>query len=143
MSSANIMTILWWNDVLLFNLILLFPKLWLTVKILTWVAAKNFFFINLIKFFKAILHLKTTLTALFFVEKQKNLSFIVWRTKCKFVRINLLVEIFFVCVFSWNKKYVLYTFDLCGRVGDKKNFTRPISGNKTTFFGLTFLSTML
>ena len=27
-----------------------------------------------------------------------------------------------------------YTFDLCRRVGDKKNFTRPISENKTAFF---------
>ena len=43
-----------------------------------------------------------------------------------------------VCVFFLNKKYIFsYTFDLCGRVGKNKFFNRPISGNKTTFFGLT------
>ena len=43
---------------------------------------------------------------------------------------------FFVCVFFWNKKYTFpYSFDLCGREGDKKVSTQPISGNKTTFFG--------
>ena len=42
---------------------------------------KNFFFINLIEFSKQSLQLKTTLTALFFVEKQRALSFIVWREK--------------------------------------------------------------
>ena len=57
--------------------------------------------------------------------------------KRKFVRINLLLEFcLFVWVMFWNKKYIFsYTFDLCGRVGDKENFTRPISANKTTFFG--------
>ena len=69
--------------------------------------------------------------------------------KRKFVRINLLVEIILfacvcvcvcVCVVFFEKKICIfsYTFDLCGRVGDKKIFTWPISGNKTTFFGLMF-----
>ena len=46
------------------------------------------------------------------------------------------MEIFlFVCVFFLNKKYIFScTFDLCGRVGHKKKFTQPISGNKITFF---------
>ena len=58
-----------------------------------------------IEFFKQKFFLKTTLTALFFVEKQTALSFIVWGEKNKFVQLNLLVEIFlFVCVFL-NKKY--------------------------------------
>ena len=43
--------------------------------------------------------------ALFFVEKQRALSFIVWRAKnCKFVQINLLVEIvLFMCAFFETK----------------------------------------
>ena len=59
--------------------------------------------------------------------------------------INLLVEIFlFVCVSFLKKKYIFsYTFDLCGRVGDKKIFTRPISGNKTNFFFGLILKTNL
>ena len=57
--------------------------------------------------------------------------------KRKFLRINLQVEIFlFACVFLKQKYIFPHTFDLCGRVGGKKCFTRPISGNKTTFFSL-------
>ena len=41
---------------------------------------------------------------------------------------------FVFCVGVFLKQKISYTFDLCGRVGDKKYFTRPISGNKTTFF---------
>ena len=42
-----------------------------------------------------------------------------------------------VCVCFLKEKYIfLYTFDSCGRVGDKKISTPAISGNKTTFFGL-------
>ena len=60
----------------------------------------------------------------------------------KRLRLNSLLEIFlFVCVLLWNKKYIFsYTFDLCGWVCDKTFSTRPISGNKTTFFGRTFYS---
>ena len=47
----------------------------------------------------------------------------------KFVTGNLSVC---VCAFLKQKIYVL-NFDLCGRVGDKKIFTWPISGNVTTF----------
>ena len=32
--------------------------------------------------------------------------------------------------------YILLHIRLCGRVSDKEIFTRPISGNKITFFGL-------
>ena len=43
-----------------------------------------------------------------------------------------------VCVFLVKQKmYILIQFWLCGRVSDKKNFTRPIFGNKTAFFDLT------
>ena len=35
------------------------------------------------------------------------------------------------------KTYILIHIWLCGRVSDKKNFTWPFSGNKTTFFGLS------
>ena len=70
------------------------------------------------------------------VKKQRARSFVVWREKKRnFVRISLLVEIFYLYVwFFWNKKYTFsYTSDLWGRVGDKTCFTRSISGNKTTF----------
>ena len=41
-----------------------------------------------------------------------------------------------MCVFLKQKIYILIHIDLYGRVGYKKSFTRPISGKKTTFFGL-------
>ena len=47
---------------------------------------------------------------------------------------------FFVCLFVclfvcfWLKIYILIHIQLCGRVTDKKIFSRPISGNKTSFF---------
>ena len=40
---------------------------------------------------------------------------------------------FCVCVLK-QKVYILINIRLYGRVGDKTNFTQPISGNKTTFF---------
>ena len=43
----------------------------------------------------------------------------------------------FVC-FLKLKIYILIHVGLCGRVSDKNFFTRPISGNKTTFFGPTY-----
>ena len=58
--------------------------------------------------------------------------------KRKFVRINLLVEIFlFVCVFFWNKKYVSsYTFELCRRVGDRNILNGRFPETRLLFFGL-------
>ena len=58
--------------------------------------------------------------------------------KRKFVRINLLVEIFlFVCVFFWNKKYVSsYTFELCRRVGDRNILNGRLPETRLLFFGL-------
>ena len=44
----------------------------------------------------------------------------------------------FVCCSLNLKMYIMIHMRLCERVSDKKIFTRPISGNKTTFFGLTF-----
>ena len=42
----------------------------------------------------------------------------------------------FVCVLFFEIKiYILIHIRLCGWVNNKKIFTRPISGNKTTFFG--------
>ena len=41
----------------------------------------------------------------------------------------------FVC-FLKLKTYILIHIRLCGRVSDKKNFTRSFSGNKTTFLCL-------
>ena len=45
---------------------------------------------------------------------------------------------FFACLFVFlkSKMYILTHIRLCRRVSDKGIFTRPISGNKTTFFGL-------
>ena len=43
----------------------------------------------------------------------------------------------FVCLMKL-KFYILIHIRLCGWMSDKKNFTRPISGNKTTFIGHTF-----
>ena len=43
----------------------------------------------------------------------------------------------FVCSFLKLKMYILLHIRLCGRVSDNKIFTRPISGNKTFFYGLT------
>ena len=39
-----------------------------------------------------------------------------------------------VCLFFEIKNTLLIHIRLCGRVSDKKVFTRPISGNKITFF---------
>ena len=44
---------------------------------------------------------------------------------------------FFVCVYVFflNKRYIFSnTFALCGQVGDKKNFTRPIPETKLLFW---------
>ena len=62
-------------------------------------AKKNFN--NLIEFFKQSLHLKTTLTKNFFVKTKERYLLLFKRKKRKFVRINLLLEIFlFVCFFE-------------------------------------------
>ena len=110
-------------------------------KIFTRAAAKKFF-INLIEFFEQSLHLKNYSNSTFLFWKTKNPVYYCLKGKIrKFVRINLLLEIFlFVCMSFWNKKYVFsYILDLCERVGDKKIFTRPIYGNKTTFSGLIII----
>ena len=46
---------------------------------------------------------------------------------------------FFVC-FLKLKIYILIHIRLCGRVSNKKIFTRPICRNKTTFFGLSIVN---
>ena len=81
-----------------------------------------------------------------YLKNYSDNTFRCWKTKSlKFVTINLLAEfVFLLCVVFWKKKYIFsYTIDLCERVGDKKNFTRPISGNKTTFFGLIMLFSLI
>ena len=82
-------------------------------------CGRKMFFINLIQFSKQILHLKTTLTVIFFLKNKGALSFIVWREKCKYMRINLLVEIFLFWCFFETKIYISYTFDLFRRVVNK------------------------
>ena len=62
-----------------------------TRKIFIRTAANLNFLINLTYFFKKVYTQITTLTALFFVEKQTVLPFIVQRKKSQFIRINLLV----------------------------------------------------
>ena len=76
---------------------------------------------------------KTTLTAFFFFEKQKSPFFYCLKGK---IRMNKFAGgNFFVCACFFETKNIFsYTFDLSGQVGDKKFLTRPISGNKTTFF---------
>ena len=66
---------------------------------------KKCFFINLIEVFKQSLDLKNYSNSNFLCWKTKSPIFYFLKgKKRKFVRINLLVEIFlFVCVFSWNK----------------------------------------
>ena len=57
---------------------------------------------------------------------------------CLFVPLLFLYSCFFmlVCVcFLKLRKYVLIHIRLCASVNDKKIFTWPIFGNKTTFFG--------
>ena len=53
-----------------------------------------------------------------------------------------LILVFF-CLFVWCflklKMYILIHIWICGRVSDKKISTWPISGNKTSFFGLNTL----
>ena len=44
---------------------------------------------------------------------------------------------FFSLFFLKSKIYIMIHIRLCGRVSARKIFTRPISGNKTTFFGLS------
>ena len=62
-----------------------------TRKIFIRTAANLNFLINLTDFLKKVYTQITTLTALFFVEKQTVLPFIVQRKKSQFIRINLLV----------------------------------------------------
>ena len=50
-----------------------------------------------------------------------------------------LLLLLFVCCFMNLKMYILIHIRLCGRVSGKMFFTRPISGKKTPFFGLTSL----
>ena len=68
--------------------------------------------------------------------KDKELYLLLFEEKKrKFVRINFLVEIcLFMCVFF--ETYIFsYTFDLCGRVGDKK-ISHPADFRKQDYFFL-------
>ena len=57
------------------------------------------FFINLSEFFKQSLHLKNYSNSTFLCSKTKSPIFYCLKGKRKFVRINLLVEFFCLCVF--------------------------------------------
>ena len=66
-------------------------------------------------------------------------SFVFFVSCFLFVCLFVCFFFLFVCLLDvlWNKKmYILIYIWLCGRVSDKIFFTGPISGNKTTFFGL-------
>ena len=91
--------------------ILLFPEIRTTRKIFTLTAANFFFFLN------------------------RFSGDIVFSSLVSFVCFVLLYlfAYLFVC-FLKLKIHVLIHIRLCGRMSDKKNFTRPISGNRTTFF---------
>ena len=69
------------------------------------------------------LHLKNCSNNTFLCWKTKSpIFYFLKRKKLKFVQINLLVEILFVCVYVClkQKNIFSYTFDLGGRVRDKK-----------------------
>ena len=53
-----------------------------------------------------------------------------------FVFLIIVFVCLFVRCFLKLKMYILIYIWPCGRVSDKKSFNKPISGNKTTFFGL-------
>ena len=95
---------------------------------------------NVFYFFRKMkvwsLHLKNVSNSTFLDWKTKSPIFYCLKRKnvnsCEF---KFAGGKFFVCMCFFETKYIfLYTFDLCGRVDDKKILIRPISGNKTTFF---------
>ena len=56
----------------------------------------------------------------------------------------LLCFAFFLLVcFLKLKIYILMHIRLCERLDDKNFFTRPVSGNKTTFFGLILINAII
>ena len=89
--------------------LLLFPEMWVTIKIFTRASANYFFFIHFPEISSFLLQSLLLFWFLFFC--------------------------LFVLCFLKLKVYILIHIWLCGRVSDKKTFTRPISGNKTNFFG--------
>ena len=114
---------------------LLFPEMRVTKKIFTWAAASSVFLVNVIDFFKQSLHLKNYSHITFRCWKTKSPIFYCLKAKkCKFVRINLLVEIFlFVYVFL-KQKIFSYTLEICVRKCDKKN--HPVDFRKQDYFFL-------
>ena len=76
-----------------------------TRKIFIRTAANLNFLINLTDFLKKVYTQITTLAALFFVEKQTVLPFIVQRKKSQFIRINLLVVNHLNGEFYWPKTF--------------------------------------
>ena len=116
------------------KIILLFPEMPVTKKIFTSAVAKK---INLTESFKQSLLLKNYSNSDFLCWKTKSPIFYCLKgKKRKFGGTNLLVEII-LCVFFKQKCIFSYTFDWCGRVGEKTIFFHPADfGNKTTFFGL-------
>ena len=76
-----------------------------TRKIFIRTAANLNFLINLTDFLKKVYTQITTLAALFFVEKQTVLPFIVQRKRSQFIRINLLVVNHLNGEFYWPKTF--------------------------------------
>ena len=105
----------------------LLPEMRMTKKILIRAAAKKIF-INFTDFFKWSLHLKNFSSSTFLCWKTKG-PLLLKEKKCKFVRRNLLWKFFCFCMFFETKNIFSYTLNLSAWVGDKKFFTRSISGN--------------
>ena len=107
----------------------------MTKKVFTRVAAE-FFFINLTEFFKQSLHLKNYSISTFLGWKTKSLIFhCSMGENRKFLRINLLVEIFCLYVNFFETKNI-YSHTHSTYAAGYKIFTWPISGKKTTTFVL-------
>ena len=65
-------------------------------------------------------------------------SYLVSFAFCLLVLLFFLRFFCFFCFIFKSKIYILIHIRLCGRVSDKKIFTRPISGNKINFFWPNF-----
>ena len=74
----------------------------------------------------------------FFTDTVRNNSIFFLLSSFGFFSFSLFFSTFFcflfACVCFKKKVYILIHIRLCGRVSDKRNFTLPISENKSTFF---------
>ena len=105
---SKVYSILFWDITML---LLLFPEIRVTKKILTRLAENLFFLINFPEIFSFLIEFLLLFCILGFFAS--------------------------LFVFLKLKMYILVHLWLCDQVSDKKIFARRISGSKTTFFGLT------